>query len=333
MHSICNSSKHALTKIKNINNINDINNSSVIFTADITSLYPNIPIDEGILAIKNMMLKFNYIPHHIELIISLLSWVLKNNFIAFNNNIYLQIMGTAMGTPVAPTFAQIYLFALEEKINIPRTIYLRYIDDLFAIFNNDNDANQFLNQFNASCPTIQLETVSIGKQGVFLDILINIDNNNNTIYTNVYQKDINKYTYIPTSSHHNPKMFVAYIKEEIKRYWNLCSKEEDFRTILGKFQTRLQQRGYNHAIFASALIKFNAEATVSSSSQRDRLRRSRKSDDDDTVYLIFKFNNNNIDIKKLYSEAVLYKLIKHINIRIIYIPMNINKFLSIKSHL
>ena len=52
-----------------------------------------------------------------------------------NGNMYLQIEGVAMGSPLGPTFANFYMGHLEEKVfeqqNKPN-IYARYVDDVFV---------------------------------------------------------------------------------------------------------------------------------------------------------------------------------------------------------
>ena len=60
--------------------------------------------------------------------------VLKNNNFQFNNENYLQISGTAMGTRVAPSYANLFMTDLETKLldksmDKPRT-WFRYIDDI-----------------------------------------------------------------------------------------------------------------------------------------------------------------------------------------------------------
>ena len=60
-----------------------------------------------------------------------------NNF-SFNDNHYLQIHGTAMGTKMAPAYANLFLGyfeanALENAPFQPHT-WLRYIDDIFMIW-------------------------------------------------------------------------------------------------------------------------------------------------------------------------------------------------------
>ena len=59
-----------------------------------------------------------------------------NNF-SFNDNHYLQIHGTAMGTKMAPSYANLFLGffeanALKNAAFQPHT-WLRYIDDIFMI--------------------------------------------------------------------------------------------------------------------------------------------------------------------------------------------------------
>ena len=50
--------------------------------------------------------------------IELLEFVLKKNSMEFCGEIYLQIFGIAMGTPVAPVLANLYLSMLQVKFKI-----------------------------------------------------------------------------------------------------------------------------------------------------------------------------------------------------------------------
>ena len=52
----------------------------------------------------------------IDFHIELLHWVLVNNFFKFNNDIYLQKYGTAMGTPAAVEYANTVLYFIEHYI-------------------------------------------------------------------------------------------------------------------------------------------------------------------------------------------------------------------------
>jgi hypothetical protein len=102
---------------------------SALLSADVDSLYPSIDITRR--------LKNGTPPKDREFTIFLLRWVLFNNVLEFNGQLYLQIRGTAMGTPCAVVFACIFMGILErkalrlarEKLMVP-LYYKRFIDDI-----------------------------------------------------------------------------------------------------------------------------------------------------------------------------------------------------------
>ena len=142
---------------------------SYILCADVTSLYPSIPIDFGINAVKYMLHCYNM--PEIDFHSSLLNWVLTNNYFTYNDEYYHQIYGTAMGTPVAVEYANTVMFYIEHTIidKYKPTLYLRYIDDIFAILPTIDICKKFIGEINNQCSNIQLDSVTIGKTGIFLD--------------------------------------------------------------------------------------------------------------------------------------------------------------------
>ena len=52
----------------------------------------------------------------------MLSKVLKTNIFEFNRELYLQKMGTAMGTRAAPTYANIFMEAIDSIYKLHPTI-------------------------------------------------------------------------------------------------------------------------------------------------------------------------------------------------------------------
>ena len=89
----------------------------LLCTLDITSLYTNIPHNEGIESIKKMLAIHKppgSLPHN-SYIIELLELVLTNNHFEFNGKYYHQLSGTAMGTKLAPSYANLLMTTFEEK--------------------------------------------------------------------------------------------------------------------------------------------------------------------------------------------------------------------------
>ena len=69
--------------------------------------------------------------------------VLKHNVFEFDEKFYLQIQGTAMGTKMAPAYANLFMGRLETQlINLaPEFIHIweRFIDDIFIIWTRTTD--------------------------------------------------------------------------------------------------------------------------------------------------------------------------------------------------
>ena len=106
---------------------------------DVTSLYTNTPNHEGLVAVTQTLIRENaQFRANNRSLITLLQYVLHMNNFQFNGENYLQIGGTAMGTRVAPAYANLFMARLEEKFladsEYTLPLYLRYIDDIFLIF-------------------------------------------------------------------------------------------------------------------------------------------------------------------------------------------------------
>ena len=107
---------------------------------DITSLFTNIPLQETIDIAINLI--FNHNPNlnitRKELKKLFLFATSQTHFI-FNNKFYNQIDGVAMGSPLAPVLANIFMGFYESKwlneYNLNKSnFYLRYVDDILAAF-------------------------------------------------------------------------------------------------------------------------------------------------------------------------------------------------------
>jgi hypothetical protein len=220
---------------------------AVFVCADVRNLYPSIPTKYGLDQIKTTMTMFNmYDEDTKNLLLDLLHWVLTNNYFEFMNTTFLQIDGTAMGTPVAVVYANIVLYHHDiECMKLQPIYYKRYIDDLFIIAINMHNGNNILKIFNKQHPAIQLdqETATVGKEGVFMDLKAII--NEKKITCILYQKPINAYLYIPPTSNHKQYLLTNFINNEIRRYRLHCSNDEDFQNILHQFYSRLRSRGYS----------------------------------------------------------------------------------------
>ena len=111
---------------------------SLLVTLDVSSLYTNIPHDEGLEACREALNTRGITDPPTDDVINLINLVLKKNNFSFNDTHYLQKHGTAMGTRMAPSYASLFMGHLEKDLlqqtEKKPSIWLRYIDDIFAIW-------------------------------------------------------------------------------------------------------------------------------------------------------------------------------------------------------
>ena len=109
-----------------------------LVSLDVTSLYTNIPQEEGINTVCRVYENFygDNTSIHTQSLREILILILQENSFEFNDKNYknyLQIHGTAMGTKMAVAFANIVMSSVETEIisqsNTKPLEWERYIDD------------------------------------------------------------------------------------------------------------------------------------------------------------------------------------------------------------
>ena len=121
---------------------------------DVTSRFTNIPLQETIGIAINLI--FNHNPNlkitKRELKKLFLFATSQTHFI-FNSRFYNETDGVAMASSLAPGLANIFMcfykskWLYEYKLNKPK-FYLRYVDDILAAFDKEQDSLKFLDFLN-----------------------------------------------------------------------------------------------------------------------------------------------------------------------------------------
>ena len=93
----------------------------LLASIDVSSLYTNIPHEDGKQSIlydlqANPDIYAQAEQPLPEVLAELIEIVLKNNAFKFNNDYYLQIQGTAMGTKMVPAYTNLSMGKLEEEL-------------------------------------------------------------------------------------------------------------------------------------------------------------------------------------------------------------------------
>ena len=151
--------------LKRIFNLNEtLPDKFILITIDVKSLYTNIPNQEGINASIKHLDKYDTKGVNKEMMETMLKLILKNNYFEFNDKYYLQTHGTAMGTTMAVSYANIFMATLEEEIlnnareGLTPFEWIRFLDDIFAIWcHGEASLLRFLHYMNKTHHTIKFE--------------------------------------------------------------------------------------------------------------------------------------------------------------------------------
>ena len=230
-------------------------------TIDVKSLYLNIPHEDGIKAVLNRLYCTQELANQMTIppgtMTDLLGIVLKQNYFQFADKMYHQIQGTAMGTKMAPSYANIFMAELEEELlaNYPITplLWKRYIDDILCIWPGPpSELNQFMQYLNQSHPTIKFTHESSTNSVDFLDLTIYKGTRHATsliLDLKPYLKKTNKFQYLEYNSSHPRGTFASLVKGELTRLLRACSNEETYSIVSDKILKTLRARGYpNHLL-------------------------------------------------------------------------------------
>lgn len=152
-------------------------------TIDVSALYTNIPHVEGIRAAQTFLQQRRDPTPPTHIVLRLIHLILTKNAFMFNGRYFHQIKGTAMGTKMAPTYANLFMGQLEEQLlknsPIQPRVWKRYIDDIFCIIpNGAQNTESFLSYLNNQHDSIKFTSEASPRSINYLDVTVYTDINN-----------------------------------------------------------------------------------------------------------------------------------------------------------
>lgn len=219
----------------------------LLASADVESLYPNVDLDLLYYIFDNNT--------DISHLTPLVRFICDNSLVEYNNTIYKQRKGIAMGTNAAVMLANIYMDwttdrYIRTQLNQNHFIlaeYMRYIDDLFFVVKTErlDQWPEFTRRLNR-LSSLSFSCESPKPEIAFLDLNIIYDNDDKRFHTSIYQKELNKYLYIGPRSCHPKHTLSGFIKGELTRYARLSSSPFYYNFTKRLFYKRLKKRNYDN---------------------------------------------------------------------------------------
>ena len=147
--------KNAISRVK-------LDPTDKLYSLDVESMYTNIPVDNVIKFLEEYLVIFNdHTGNKKSFIIRAIGICLSVTIFKFNGKFYAQKNGLAMGNPLSPVIANIFMCQIDklQNFDIRPKIMLRYLDDYFVISKlTIRQMSLSINKINNSFPTIKLTT-------------------------------------------------------------------------------------------------------------------------------------------------------------------------------
>ncbi|XP_065213372.1 uncharacterized protein LOC135840674 [Planococcus citri] len=226
----------------------------ILVSFDVESLFTKVPLKETLEYLEELF------PNDLA---KLFDHCLKASYFLYNGEFYEQKDGVAMGSPLSPKVANFYMEKFEEKAletaTLKPKIWLRYVDDVFAIWQHGRDKLQeFIQHLNSIHLAIKF-TVEEEKNNelAFLDVKLHRETGKK-LQHNVYRKPTHTNKYIRADSHHHPAQKKGVIHTLAKRARIVCH-EENLEQELEELTTIFQENGYNKQLIKSIIRKTGEE--------------------------------------------------------------------------
>ena len=230
---------------------------------DVDSLFTSIPLDETIeIAVTELFQERDTIKNlNKDDFRKLLELATKESCFLFDGKYFRQTDGVAMGNPLGPTMANIFMCNFERKwldscpAEFKPVYYRRYVDDTCVLFKKEEHIVSFKNYLNSCHRNINFTYEKETDNSLpFLDIKILRENN--TFATSIFRKE----TFTGLYTNYKSLIPSAYKKGLIFtllfRIVNICSSWSLIHTEFSKLKEILRFNGYPTALICRCIKTF-----------------------------------------------------------------------------
>ena len=238
----------------------DIKPGDKMVSFDVVSLFTNVPLIYTINLISDYIYSSDSPPPFSKTVFKNMMKTATQGYFLFDNILYQQIDGVIMGSPLGPTLANFFMADKERKewlndgCNNNPALYLRYVDDIFAIFRQGIDINVFLEKINNSHPNIRFTVEEASETLPFLDVEIKL--NESSYDSWVWRKKTHTGVLLNFSALAPLKWKSGLVLCLLHRCWDICSNMNYFQLEVDKLKTMFIGNGYSSKFFDSAFETF-----------------------------------------------------------------------------
>ena len=254
-----------MTRINEIRIFHDLKLASF----DVKSLFTNVPVNDALDAIEKVVKSIadEDLPLPKEDYLKLVELCMNFGCFSFNKEEYVQHSGLAMGSPLSPVAACLFMEILEEthflKIIGSDSIWLRYVDDVLIVVPKDKNLERTLEQLNDVHQRIKF-TLEVEKEGMIAFLDTCIVKTSSGFKFKVHRKPTNKEDYVHFYSAHSDRIKSGIVIGFFLRALRICDKEylnDEFNHIFEAFMKLKYPKGFliKQKEKAERIMKRNSE--------------------------------------------------------------------------
>ena len=186
---------------------------------------------------------------------------INQNYCSFKNKFYRQKQGLAMGNPLSPFLANLYMSSIESHItksfpHIFKTWY-RYVDDIFAVVNDkwSEDAEKLLNLQDSSIKFTSEWEIN----GVLPFLDLKIIRNKEKLEFGIFRKESHTDNYIKENSFNPRPHKHAIINSLAFRLINIPMNDNEYNKEYEEILQTANKNGFKKELVDKKIYKFKQQ--------------------------------------------------------------------------
>ncbi|CAJ0930540.1 unnamed protein product, partial [Ranitomeya imitator] len=255
-----------------ISELGKLPEDTLLVTLDVNNLYTSIQHTKGMSATRQVLINSHMEPNVISFLLELLEIVLTENFFIFEDTFYVQTQGSAMGSNVAPPYANCFMSVFESDYIYSNALFKshcilwrRYIDDVFCLWKGTGESLQeFFDQINSFWPELSF-TLKFDRMEInFLDTKV-IQKSDGTLIIDLYVKDTDRNNLLLYQSCHPKAVKRSIPQSQFERVRRIVSDSTLCSQRLDEMEAKFLQRGYPHRILDQSRRNVSRDSNTRSS--------------------------------------------------------------------
>ena len=245
------------------NDIRMQDHTQYMCSLDVDSLFTNIPLTETVGICADLLFADKMICDGLtkDDFLKLLTIATTESFILFNGSHYQQVDGVAMGSPLGPTLANIFLGHKELQwlndcpAHYKPSYYKRYVDDIFVLFKDESHLELFKAYFNTQHPNMNFTSETEQDNALpFLDVYVTRDQS--CFNTSVYRKPTFSGVYTNYDSYIPMIYKTGLVSTLLQRSFRICTNWIQVDTEIKKIKSILTMNAYPNMLLDRKISNF-----------------------------------------------------------------------------